>query len=54
MRTLRTLARWLYWRSRAFEGDPVLEKALEAVWWHAHGDQGLRDMANATPPEQRV
>jgi hypothetical protein len=55
MKTLRTLVRWLYWRTRAYEGDAVLDKGMEAIWWRAYGgDQRLRDLANATPPEERV
>lgn len=54
MRTLRTFARWLYWRSGAYEGDPALHQALEMVWWHAFGDQRLRDITSETPPEQRA
>jgi len=58
VKSLRAFAlsavRWLYWRTRAYEGDPLYLKALEGVWWHVRGDSLLRHRAANARPEDRV
>jgi len=44
----------LYWRTRAYEGDPLYLKALEGVWWHVRGDSLLRHQAANVRPEDRA
>jgi len=58
LESLRALAlrtvRWLYWRTQAYEADPLYLRALEGVWWHAHGDSRLREQAATVRPQDRV
>lgn len=58
VKSLRALAlrtvRWLYWRMQAYETDPLYQRALEGVWWHAHGDSRLRDRTSVVRPQDRV